>query len=72
MGRGGVWIRKESRQVEDEKTEGDGDGDGRTTLTSSSKLIRGVRGIVSLRGLSASHSERAGVEGVDDPVGESG
>ena len=73
-----VWIRKESRQAEDEKTEGDGDGDedgdGRTTLTSSSKLIRGVRGIVSLRGLSASysHSERAGVEGVDDPVGESG
>jgi len=67
---GGAWIRKESRQVEDAKTEGEGD-DG-TTLTSSSKLIRGVRGIVSLRGLKVSHSERAGVEGADDPVGESG
>ena len=67
---GGAWIRKESRGVEDEKTECEGD-DG-TTLTSSSKFNRGVRGMVSLRGLMASHSERAGVEGADDPVGESG
>jgi hypothetical protein len=67
---GGAWIRKESREAEDEKTEGEEDGG--TSLTPSSKLNRGVRGIVSLRGLSASHSERAGVEGADDPVGESG
>lgn len=67
---GGAWIRKESKKVEDEKTEGEGDGG--TTLTPSSKLSRGVRSIVSLRGLRPSHSERAGVEGADDPVGESG
>jgi hypothetical protein len=70
MDNGGAWILKESRGIEDEKTEGEGDGE--TTLTSSSKLSRGVRGMVSLRGLRASHSERAGVEGADDPVGESG
>jgi len=67
---GGAWILKESRGIEDEKTEGEGDRG--TTLTSSSKLSRGVRGMDSLCGLRASHSERAGVEGADDPVGESG
>lgn len=67
---GGAWILKDSRLIEDEKTEGERDGE--TTLTSSSKLSRGVRGMVSLRGLRASHSERAGVDGADDPVGESG
>lgn len=68
---GGAWIRKESRGPEGQKT-GKRDGDGVPTSTPSSKLSRGVRGIVSLRGLSTSHSERAGVEGADDPVGESG
>jgi hypothetical protein len=66
---GGVWIRNEFR---DKKTAGEGTGDDGTTLTSSSKLIRGVRGIVSLRGLMGSHSEREGVEGAEESVGESG
>jgi hypothetical protein len=71
-GSGVVWIRKESRGNEDEKTEGDGDGDCGVKLIPSSKLTRGVRGIDSLRGLRASHSERAGVEGAEDSVGEPG